>query len=131
MIKKKILVPNRVRHIDGGFGFIPHRFLTDGFLSSLSQEEILLYVFLALVSDRHGLSFYSYDAICSLLQLSLEDYIDARDGLVGKDLIAFDGTVFQVLDLPKKTLQGAVAKEDRLHIRKIIQQSLWEAEGGR
>ena len=131
MIKKKILIPNRVRHIDGGFGFIPHRFLTDGFLSSLTQEEILLYLFLALVSDRHGLSFYSYDAICSLLQLSLEDYIDARDGLVGKDLIAFDGTIFQVLDLPKKPLQGAVAKEDRLHIRKIIQQSLWEAEGGR
>jgi hypothetical protein len=70
-------------------------------------------------------------AVCSLLQLSLEDYIEARDGLVGKDLIAFDGTIFQVLDLPKKSLQDAGAKEDRLHIRKIIQQSLWEAEGGR
>jgi hypothetical protein len=57
MIQKRILVPNRVRHIDGGFSFIPHRFLTDGFLSSLSQREILLYLFLALVSDRHGLSF--------------------------------------------------------------------------
>ena len=67
MIKKKILNPNRLRRIDAGFSFIPHRFLTDGFLASLSQKEILLYLFLVLVSDRHGLSFYSYDSICSLL----------------------------------------------------------------
>ena len=48
MIEKKLLQPNRVRHINGGFSFIPHRFLTDGFLSSLTQKEILLYFFLIL-----------------------------------------------------------------------------------
>jgi hypothetical protein len=102
MIKKKVLQPMRVRCIERGFSFIPHRFLTDGFLVSLGQRERLLYFFLVLVSDRHGLSFYSYDAICSLLQLSVDDYIEARDGLIEKDLIAFDGTLFQVLDLPTK-----------------------------
>ncbi len=100
MIKKKILDPNRVRCIERGFSFIPHRFLTEGFLASLDQRELLLYFFLVLVSDRHGLSFYSYEAICSLLQLSADDYILARDALIEKDLIAFDGTLFQVLDLP-------------------------------
>ena len=48
MIKKKILNPNRIRHIERGFGFIPHRFLTDEFLASLVREEILLYFFLIL-----------------------------------------------------------------------------------
>jgi len=110
MIKKKILNPNRVRYIDAGFSFIPHRFLTDGFLASLSQKEILLYLFLVLVSDRYGLSFYSYDAMCSLLQLSVDDYIKARDSLITKDLIAFDGTIFQVLDLPSKPLQASPTK---------------------
>ena len=71
MIKKKILASNRIRRINGGFSFIPHRFLTDGFLASLGQKELLLYLFLILASDRHGLSFYSYDAICTLLQLNL------------------------------------------------------------
>ena len=107
MIKKKILDPNRVRYIERGFSFIPHRFLTEGFLVSLTQRELLLYFFLVLVSDRHGLSFYSYDAICSLLQLSVDDYIGARDGLIEKDLIAFDGTLFQVLDLPAMPPAGA------------------------
>lgn len=138
MIKKRILKTNRIRHIDGGFSFIPHRFLTDGFLASLSQKEILLYLFLSLVSDRYGLSFYSYDAICSLLQLSVDDYIEARDGLIKKDLIAFDGTIFQVLDLPPKPVHGFPAKLDRelnrtgyrRHVRNIVQQSLWEAQDG-
>ena len=100
MIKKKILNPDRIRQINGGFSFIPHRFLGDGFLSSLQQKELLLYLFLVIASDRHGLSFYSYDAICTLLQMRLDQYIAARNGLIDKDLIAFDGTVFQVLDLP-------------------------------
>jgi len=102
MLEKKILNPDRIRCIDGGFSFIPHRFLLDGFLSSLNQKELLLYVFLILASDRNGLSFYSYDRICTLLQLSLEEYIASRDGLIEKDLIAFDGTLFQVLSLPQK-----------------------------
>jgi hypothetical protein len=100
MIKKKILTPDRIRRINGGFSFIPHRFVCDGFLATLQQKELLVYLFLVIVSDRYGLSFYSYDAICTLLQLDLDQYISARDGLMDKDLIAFDGTVFQVLDLP-------------------------------
>jgi len=42
MIKKKILDSNRIRRINGGFSFIPHRFLTEGFLASLGQKELLL-----------------------------------------------------------------------------------------
>ena len=98
MIKKKILDPKRIRCIDGGFSFFPHRFLTDGILASLIQHHLLLYLFLVLASDRLGLSFYSYDAICSLLELTVEQYIAARDSLIEKELIAFDGTLFQVLD---------------------------------
>jgi hypothetical protein len=100
MITKKVLAADRIRRINGGFSFIPHRFLTDGFLKSLSQFELLLYIFLVLTADRHGLSYYSYERICSLLHLSVVQYIAARDGLIEKDLIAFDGTLFQVLELP-------------------------------
>lgn len=101
MIKKRILNPQRIRRIEAGFSFIPHRFLTEGFLASLQQKELLLYLFLVLASDRHGLSFYSYDAICSLLQLSVDEYIEARNALMAKDLIDFDGTLYQVLELPR------------------------------
>lgn len=124
MIKKKILKPDRVRRINGGFSFIPHRFLADGFLTSLSQKEILLYLFLILVSDRHGLSFYSYDSICSLLQITADEYIDARNVLIKKDLIAFDGSIFQVLDLPPKPIKSFALKKDQPTVAQLIQLSL-------
>ena len=134
MIKKKILNPNRLRRINAGFSFIPHRFLTDGFLASLSQKEILLYLFLVLVSDRHGLSFYSYDSMCSQLELSANEYIEAREGLMEKSLIAFDGTIFQVLDLPPKPLKRPIANlalgfdraQEPAAITQIIRKSLKE-----
>lgn len=131
MIKKKILNPDRIRHIDGGFSFIPHRFLSDGFLAALTQKQLLLYMFLIIASDRHGLSFYSYDTICSLLQMDLDQYINARDGLIDKDLIAFDGTVFQVLNLPTSpvpstTQQQSIPdyKKNQAAIARLIDQSM-------
>ena len=108
MITKKVLVADRIRRIEGGFSFIPHRFLTDGFLKALSQQELLLYIFLVLAADRYGLSFYSYDRICSFLHMTLEQYSAARDGLIEKDLIAFDGTLYQVLSLPASPAQGSM-----------------------
>jgi hypothetical protein len=126
MIKKSILEAGRVRRIQGGFSFVPHRFLMDGFLASLGQKEILLYLFLILASDRNGLSFYSYDATCTLLKITVDDYIEARDALIHKDLIAFDGTLFQVLDLPKQPSQenGKPLSNECLKIGKLIEQSI-------
>ena len=72
-----------------------------------------------IVSDRHGLSFYSYDAICTLLQLDLDQYINARNALIDKDLIAFDGTVFQVLDLPAKPGLSATKKPDHKRAKNL------------
>jgi hypothetical protein len=121
MLKKKILNPQRVRCIDGGFSFIPHRFLGKGFLASLHQKELLLYLFLVLAGDRNGLSFYSYDKICILLEFNLEEYIDSRDSLIEKDLIAFDGTVFQVLSLPQKKPYRR-KREEHSPVAMLIQQ---------
>jgi hypothetical protein len=138
MITKKIIASDRIRRIDGGFSFIPHRFLTDGFLKTLSQQQLLLYVFLILAADRYGLSFYSYDRICSLLHLTLEQYIAARDALIEKDLICFDGTLFQVLSLPSNPTQSSLRKSGRqltgcqtpAAIGAIIGQSLKEMSNG-
>jgi hypothetical protein len=123
MIKKKVLNPTRVRKINGGFSFIPHRFVVDGFLAALGQNELLLYLFLVLVSDRNGLSFYSYDTICTLLELSLDEYIASRNSLMDKDLIAFDGTLFQVLDLPGK-LPDRQERKVRSPVETLIQQTV-------
>jgi hypothetical protein len=133
MIEKSPLCPERVRKISGSFAFIEHRFIRDGFWSSLSQHELLLYVFLVLVADRNGLSYYSFDKLCALLQLSLDDDLLARNALIKQDLIAFDGHLFQVLSLPltpvrqpARPLHSAphMAQADPATIRQIIRNSL-------
>ena len=106
---KKILYPQRIRKITSSFAFIEHRFLRDGFWSTLDQHQLLLYVFLILVADRNGLSYYSYDKICTLLKITVDDYIVARDALIKKDLIGFDGHLFQVLSLPDQPVAPACA----------------------
>jgi len=105
MIRKKVLNPDRVRRPGNGFAFVPHRFLTDGFLQSLSRHELALYVFLVLAADKYGLSFYGDKTIRSALGLTDEAYIFARTGLIHKDLIVHDGTLFQVLSLPANAHQ--------------------------
>ena len=133
MIEKHPLDPQRLRKISGSFAFIEHRFLRDGFWSRLSQHDLLLYVFLILVADRNGLSYYGYDKICTLLRLTLDEYLVARGALIENDLIAFDGHLFQVLSLPRapaSTSQLALqspaqmAQGDPATIRQLIRDSL-------
>jgi hypothetical protein len=127
MIKKHILNDQRIRRIDGGFSFIPHRFLTDGFLSALNPHQLLLYFFLVLAGDRYGLSFYSYDSICNLLQMSMDQYLQARNALIQKDLIDFDGTIFQVLDLPLVApTSNSRTKSKSLQLKQLLQSTVKE-----
>ena len=129
---RKPLLSDRVRAISGSFAFIEHRFLRHGFWTTLSHHELLLYFFLIIVGDRQGLSFYSYDKICSLLGVDLDSYIMARDLLIQKDLLAFDGTFFQVLSLPAEPVRHRrllinkedMKREDPATISRIIEKSL-------
>lgn len=100
MIRKKVLSPERVRTPGKSFCFIPHRFLSDGFLQTLTRHELALYLFLVLVSDKNGLSFYGDKRICSILNFKDDDYLFARSCLIHKDLVVYDGSLFQVLSLP-------------------------------
>ena len=100
MQSKRVLDLDRVRKIEGSFGWIDHRFITGGFLRDLSTLEILLYLFLVAVSDRNGLSFYYDDRIGSLLKIDLAALGQAREGLVLRSLVAYEPPLYQVLSLP-------------------------------
>ncbi|MDX2205091.1 MAG: hypothetical protein NW223_20245 [Hyphomicrobiaceae bacterium] len=109
-LQRPLIHPERLRSTAGGsFAFLPHRFLRDGFFASLHPDELRLYLFLVLAADRHGLSFYHYDSICAVLEWPLEAYLAARNALIAFDLVAFDGSRFQVLSLPEAPVVTAPA----------------------
>lgn len=125
------IVPERIRSIGKrGFAFIPNRFLHDGFFAQLTPDERALYFLLVIAGNRSGVSFYQYDSICALLKMPIELYIEARNSLIEKDLIAFDGSRFQVLELPDRPtarpLRSAddLERYDRATIRASILRSL-------
>ena len=101
MISKQPIYSNKIRKIIGSFSWIDHRILHDGYLKTMSPHEILLYFFLVLVGDKNGISYYCYDKICDLLKINPNEFVEARNQLLNKSLIAHKNGRFQVLQLPE------------------------------
>lgn len=134
-MNRKPIRADRIRRIERGFAPIDNRFLHQGFFASLGQLERSLYFFLVLAGDRNGISFYAYDKICSTLGISTDEYIAARNALIDRDLVAFDGTCFQVLSLPSRpvtrprpplTTRDDFERDDPATVRTLIRDSLDE-----
>lgn len=102
MIKKKLLLPDRVRRPPReGFSWIDRRFLREH-ASKLTGNAVVLYFFLAAVSDKQGLSFYSDSTIAVRLRMREERVVEAREELITHDLVAYQTPLTQVLSLPRK-----------------------------
>jgi hypothetical protein len=100
MIQKHVLVPQRLRRPPAtGWSWLDRRFLREHG-DHLSREAVLLYLFLAAVADRHGLSFYSDATLACRLRLSQPVLAQAREELLNRDLIAHELPLVQVLSLP-------------------------------
>jgi hypothetical protein len=98
--------PDRRRSIRGSFSWIDHRFLREGFDQGLTRLEKLLYFALVAVGNQDGVSFYSDARLAELLDIRFPHELDgARKELVARDLIAYEGGIYQVLDLPVPALR--------------------------
>lgn len=95
--------PDRRRSIRGSFSWIDHRFLREGFDQGLTRLEKLLYFVLVAVCNQDGVSFYSDARMAELLDIRFPHELEAaRQELVTRDLIAYEGGIYQVLDLPTR-----------------------------
>jgi hypothetical protein len=102
-VEKQPIDPQRVRRVPAqGFSWIDRRFVRDGFIEHLPPEAILLYFFLAAVSDARGISFYADPTISKILKLGPEELSQSRARLVDAELILYRYPLYQVLSLPPK-----------------------------
>jgi hypothetical protein len=93
--------PDRRRSIRGSFSWMDHRFLREGFDEGLTRLEKLFYFVLVAVSNQDGVSFYSDARLAELLDIRfLHELEAARNELMARDLVAYVGGIYQVLDLP-------------------------------
>ena len=82
--------------VEGPTGYL------QGFIEELPRETILLYLFLATVSDAKGLSFYADPTISRLLKLNAEELSQARARLRQAELALYRYPLYQVLPLPEE-----------------------------
>jgi hypothetical protein len=109
MIQKRILVAKRLRRPPAsGWSWVDRGFLRDH-AECLSREAVLLYLYLAAVSDRLGLSFRNDSSIALVLRLRPEVVARAREELAEHDLIAYEPPLTQVLSLPTRPLRRQAA----------------------
>ena len=114
---KQILVPDRVRRLPSGdWSWIDRRFVRD-YSSKLSGDSVFLYFFLAAVGDKHGLSYYSDNALALRLRTTERVITQARVDLLELDLIAYCAPLAQVLSLPVL----ATERSGRVQLRSLIE----------
>ena len=91
MKKYHIPQPQKTRNIKGSFAWIDHRIMRNGFIETMTLQDIALYLFLILVADKNGVSFYRKEKICQAVSLDFSQFEIAKDRLINMKLIAFEG----------------------------------------
>ena len=98
-MQKRLLVPSRVRRVPRQFSWVDQRLVRERYIARCNPEALALYLFLVTVADARGLSFYADASIERLLSLSPQRLEQAREGLLGAGLIAYEAPLYQVLAL--------------------------------
>lgn len=111
MFNKQVIYPERVRKIPKQFSWVDHRLVREGHMESLSHAGAALYLFLATVSDKQGLSYYSDASIGKRLSMDSNCLQMARDNLIHAGLIAYQKPIYQVLDLSPPSLSHETGRK--------------------
>jgi len=90
MKKYHIPQPKNIRSIKGSFAWIDHRLMRNGFMETMTHQDIALYLFLILAADRNGVSFYRKEKMCEAVSLDFSQFEIAKDRLINMNLIAFE-----------------------------------------
>jgi hypothetical protein len=120
------IVPERIRRIQGSFGWIDHRFINEEHIRRCEKDEILLYFFLIAVANRQGLSWWGDGGISSVLGMKPLEVISARMGLIDKYLLAYREGLYQVLSLPELRCGGGLES-----IGEVLRGLLTGSDGGK
>ena len=101
MIVKRILCPDRTRHIPDQFSWVDHRLVREHHIEQCGTDALALYLFLIIVADAEGLSYYSDSTVAQRISLDESGVRKARRELLSAELIAFQKPLYQVLSLDR------------------------------
>jgi hypothetical protein len=126
MKTKRVLCPERLRHVPHRFSWIDQRLVREGHIARCGPQALALYLLLITVADAEGLSYYSDKTAARLLSLNEAQLREARCSLLAAGLIAYESPLYQVLSLePTSSSEPPVARTGQtLPISAILRQML-------
>lgn len=89
--------PSRIRRLPAHYSWVDHRLVRQNRLHALSAEALSLYLFLLVVADKDGISYYGKEKIHK--HLPVLSLATARDELIEQGLIAYLPPFYQVLEI--------------------------------
>lgn len=128
MIAKHPINAHRLRKVPNQFNWVDHRLVRERHIDKCTHAAAALYLFLVTVADAKGLSYYSDASIMARLSMDEATFEDARDNLIGADLIAFKKPLYQVLSLDMHQTVERAAMDRPLSLGDILKKA---AGGGR
>lgn len=81
------------------YSIVDHYLLHGGYLSRLGHKSLVLYLFLVVVGDSAGKSYYSTTTVSKILRISVEEVSFARSELIREHLIEYRQPNWRVLTL--------------------------------
>jgi hypothetical protein len=127
-MKKLLIRPDRLRQVPIGFSWVDHRLVRQNYLERCDCVDLALYLFLIIVSDAQGLSYYSNQGICRRLRIEPAALTAARSHLQKAELIAYQKPFYQVLSLeqapPLAPAPSSTRTGEALSISQILGRAL-------
>ena len=81
------------------YSIVDHYLLHGGYLNALSHKALAVYLFLVVVGDAAGRSYYSVSSMSQILRLAQEELAQIRSELQKQGLIDYQPPYWRVLTL--------------------------------
>lgn len=88
------------------YSIVDHELLHGKYLHELSHSALALYLFLVVVGDRDGKSYYSERAIAEILRFCDESFFEIIEELTQCHLITYRRPYFWVQELKPRSQSG-------------------------
>jgi len=123
---------DRIRRIPEQFSWVDQRLVRDHHIELVSHEAAALYLFLVIVADYQGLSYYADPTIGARLNMNTAMLAKAREDLTRAGLVAYKEPLYQVLALDATCRRSSASSADetttgRMALAEIFRQLAGDA----
>ena len=127
MAEKRILCPERLRRVPRQFSWVDQRLVSERHVERCSAAAWGLYLFLVVVGDRRGLSYYADQTVCRLLSVTPTELESLRAELEAAGVVLYRRPLYQVLSLALRQAPERREHREAVAVAEVLRRIAAEA----